>query len=67
MRLLKFCICHSPALFRVLVMALGKGLEFVGGRRSEGVIDGVFILLSFVTGLAFIAKDLETWFQTAGM
>lgn len=35
MRLLKVCICHSPALFRVLVVALGKGLEFLGGRRSD--------------------------------
>lgn len=67
MRLLKFCICHSPALFRVLIMALGKGLEFVGGRRSDGVVYRVFILLSFVTRLAFIARDLEKWFQAAGM
>lgn len=67
MRLLKFCICHSPALFGVLVMALGKGLEFVGERRSDGVVYGVFILLSFVTGLAFLARDLETGFQAAGL
>lgn len=67
MRLLKFCICHSPALFRVLVMALGKGLESVGGRRSDGVVYRVFVLLCFITGLAFIARDLEAWFQAAGM
>lgn len=67
MRLLKFCICHSPALLRVLVMALGKGLEFAGGRRSDGVVYRVFILLSFVTGLAFLPRYLETWFQAAGM
>lgn len=48
-------------------MALGKGLEFVGGKRSDGVIYRVFILLSFVTGLAFLVRDLETWFQAAGM
>lgn len=59
-RLLKFCVCHSPALFRVLVMALGNGLEFLGERRSDGVVYRVFILLHFVTGLAFLAMDLET-------
>lgn len=67
MRLLKVCICHSPALFRVLVVALGKGLEFVRGRRSDGVVYRVFILLSSVTGLAFLAEDLGTWLQAAGM
>lgn len=58
MRLLKFCISHSPALFRIV--CLGKGHEFVGGRKSDGVVYRVFILLGFVTGLAFLPRDLET-------